>query len=262
MNRKRLGLIFAAALILPCSESLRAGCPAPQTLEEAKSKLQEGVNGWNQAPLESSRNLFLALLLKNSEPNGFLLNYLALVDYRLAAFHLSAGNAAEGERYVSEGQQYATKAVDANPSFGEPYALYAFLLGLELAFHPDRAMTLGMKSSEWFAKALEIGPDNPRINLLKGISQIYVPEAFGGGPDSALPYLEKSAALFEKEDIREPLKPSWGREEVHAYLGRVFRMKKDFDKAKSHLTKAVEINPDFGLAKAELQAMVRNEPER
>lgn len=277
MNLKRLILILALVLLffLICSESLRAGCPAPQTrtrtaldsgflqtLEEAKSKLQEGVNRWNPDTLESARNLFLALLLKNPEPNGFLLYYMALADYRLAVFHLSAGNAAEGERFVTEGQQYATKAVDADPSFGESHALYAYLLGLELAFHPDRAMTLGMKSFEWFAKALEIGPDNPRINLLKGISQLYVPEAFDGGPDSALSYLEKSAALFEKEDIREPLKPSWGREEVHAYLGRIFRMKMDFDKAKSHLTKALEINPDFGLAKTELQALVKNEPER
>ena len=261
MSLKRLGLILVLVLLFfpICSEIPLAGCPAPQTLEEAKSKLQEGVNNWNPATLESSRNLFLALLLKNPEPNGFLLYYMALVDYRLAAFHLSAGNAAAGERYVSEGQQYATKAVDADPSFGEPHALYAFLLGLELAFHPERAMTLGMKSFEWFDKALDIDPGNPRINLLKGISQIYVPEAFGGGPDGALPYLEKSADLFEKEDIRDPRKPSWGKEEVHAYLGRVFRMKKDFDKAKSHLTKALEINPDFGLAKAELQALAKNE---
>jgi tetratricopeptide (TPR) repeat protein len=277
-NQRKTAVLLSLFLgslspLLLCSERLGAGSPAVQTstssdpgqtqiLEEAKSKLQAGVNSWNAASLESARNAFLSLLLKSPEPNGYLLYYVALSDYRLASYHLSAGNNAEGERYVSEGQQYAAKAAEANSSFGESHALYAFLLGLEIAFHPERAMTLGMKSFEWFAKAMDIGADNPRINLLKGIYQLYIPEAYGGGPASALEFLEKSAALFETENVRDPLKPSWGKEEAYSYLGRIYGQHKDYDKAKSFLTKALAVNPHFGMAQAELQNLSKSDKER
>ncbi len=237
--------------------------PGPAAiLKEARLQLQAGVNTWNLKPLESARTAFLALVVGNPGPNAVLLHYAALADYRLAVCHLAANNAAESEYYVSEGQRYAAQAVEADPSFSESHALQAYLLGLEVALHPDRAMSLAMQSMTSFAKALQIGPGNPRVNLLKGIYQLYVPEAYGGGPASALEFLEKSAALFERETPQDPLLPSWGKEEAYTYLGRVYGMNKDIAKAKEYLMKALAVNPDFGLAKSELQALAKIEKER
>jgi len=276
MNRRHLAILRKAAALFPVlilSLSPLLSFPQGRTqtspdpglagaLKEAKAELQKGVNTWDLKTLESARNSFLGLLVKSRVSDGYLLYYAALSDYRLASYHLSADNKAEAERYALEGQQYASKAAEALPSFGEAHALYAYLLALELAVHPEQAMTLGMQSMTWFAKAMEIGSENPRVNLLKGIYQLYVPASFGGGPESALEFLARSAALFEKEHVQDPLLPSWGKEEAYAYLGRVYRMTKDYARARSSLTKALAINPDCGLAKSELQALDKDEKDR
>jgi len=92
-------------------------------------------------------------------------------------------------------------------------------------------MVLGFKSFEYFAKALQKDPENPRINLLKGISLLYTPETYGGGASRAIEFLSKSVNLFEKENIKNPILPSWGKEEPYTFLGIAYKQKKEYDKA-------------------------------
>ncbi len=237
--------------------SLQAGKNSKftQELKEAKAKLQMGLNTWNPETLKAARDLFLKLLLKGSGNQAYLSYYIALTDYRLATFYLSSNNKEEAERFITEGQRYLEKTMEAEPTFGESFALYAYLLGYEIALSPEKGMTLGFKIFEYFAKASEIDPDNPRINLLQGISLLYTPEEYGGGADKSIEFLRKSVSLFEKENIQDPLKPSWGREEAYTFLGSAYKQKKEYEKARELLKKALEINPDFGLAKRELSAI-------
>ena len=58
--------------------------------------------------------------------------------------------------------------------------------------------------------------------------------------------------LFEKESIKDPLKPSWGKEEAYTFLGIAYKQKNELDQAKKFLKKALEINPEFGMAAREL----------
>jgi tetratricopeptide (TPR) repeat protein len=224
-----------------------------QALEEAKSKLQAGLNAWNVELLKESRNLFLNLFMRQKAENVYLHYYIALADYRLATFYFTSNNKEEAEQYNSEAQKYLEKAMDMDPGFGESFALYSFLLGYEIALHPERAMGLGPKSFEYSAKAFAKDPDNPRINLLQGISLLYTPEAYGGGTDKAVNLLEKSISLFEKENIKDALKPSWGKEEAYTFLARAYAQKKEYEKAFELLKKALEINPEFGMAKETLR---------
>jgi|GEM_PF-555773 len=223
-----------------------------QKIETAKSKLQTGFDTWNPEILKEARDSFLYLLLKSKEEKVYLLYYIALCNYRLNTYYLSSNNTEEAEMYNAEGQKYLEKAMEVEPSFGELYALYAILLGHEIALHQEKAMLLGLKIYEYFVKAFEKDPDNPRINLLKGMSDLYTPEAYGGGADNAIKTLEKSVTLFEKEDIKDPIKPSWGKEEAYTFLGIAYKQKKDYEKAREFLKKALEINPNFGLAAKEL----------
>ncbi len=229
-----------------------------QKIEEAKSKLEMGVNTWNPELLKSARDLFLSLYLKTEGQNIFLSYYIALADYRLATYYFSKNIPEEVDRYNSEGKKYLEKAMEQDPSFGEDFALYATLLGYEIGLHPDRAMTLGPKSFEYFAKAFEKEPNNPRIHLLQGISDLYTPEVYGGGVAKAMETLSKSVSLFEKENIKDPLKPSWGREEAYTFLGLAYEKKNDFEKARELLKKALEINPDYAMAKRELSKIEKN----
>jgi len=226
---------------------------------KAKSELQSGVNAWSLEILSSARDHFINLLMANPGKNALLHYYVALADYRLSSCCLSSGDITQLDRYVTEGRQYSEKAIKIDPEFGESYALAAFLIGLEIASHPERAMSLGAQSFEYFALALDKEPENPRVQLLKGVYQLYVPEAYGGGPASALDFLIKSVDLFEKETVRDALGPTWGKEEACTYLGRAYGLKKEFAKARLWLNKALEVNPDFGLAKAELKSLEKSE---
>lgn len=224
-----------------------------QKIAEAKSNLRKGLDTWNAELIKKAKDLFLNLFMKSKGKNVYLPYYIALCDYRLATYYIASNNTGETERYYSEGQKYLEKAMEADPSFGESYALYATLLGYEIALHQEKAMVLGFKSFEYFAKALQKEPNNPRINLLKGTSDLYTPEIYGGGPDNAIGYFNKSINLFEKENIKDPVKPSWGKEEAYTFLGMAYKQKKEYDKAREYLKKALEINPNFGLAARELE---------
>jgi len=139
------------------------------------------------------------------------------------------------------------------PDFGELDALQASMLGFEIALHQEKAMSLGFQIFQYFGKALEKSPDNPRVHLLKGLSDLYTPEQYGGGPDAAIKSLNRSIELFENENVQDPVKPSWGKEEAYTFLGIIYNQKGEADKAEEMLKKALEINPEFGLAKEELQ---------
>ena len=233
-----------------------------QVLREAKFKLQQGVNSWSVSLLEEARNLFIQCLMQSKTENAALSYYVALADYRLATFSFSGKDTAAAEHWNSEGEQYLERAMAADPGFAEPLALYGYLLGMELALHPDRAMTLGMKSFGAFDQALQKDPSNPRIYLLKGVYLLYVPEAFGGGPDRALESLLEAASLFEAERVEDPMKPDWGKDEAFTYLGIAYKRKGDPGKAREMLMKALSVNPESGQAKSELAALDRKAPAR
>ena len=56
---------------------------------------------------------------------------------------------------------------------------------------------------------------------------------------------------IEKEKIEDPLKPSWGKDEAYTFLGIAYNQKGDKNKAAEFFKKALEVNPDFGMAKDE-----------
>jgi tetratricopeptide (TPR) repeat protein len=229
-----------------------------QNVQEAKAKLQAGVNTWDLELLKTARDLFINCLLKAKTENAYIFYHIALADYRLITFYLSSSDNPEAEKSLIEAKKYLEKAMAADPSFGEADALYGYFLGFEIALHPEKAMSLGMASFVYSAKALEKDPENPRIHLLKGLSLFYTPEAYGGGADNAMASLNKAVGLFEKDVVKDPLKPSWGKEEAYTYLGLAYKQKKDFGKAKEMLKKALEVNPEFGLAKKELSGLEKS----
>jgi tetratricopeptide (TPR) repeat protein len=226
-----------------------------KSLVEAKSVLQSAIDTWNSALMAEARDRFLGCFLRDGKDNPDLAYYVALADYSLATFHLAAGSAAESDPRIAEGESYLDKALKALPEFADALALNGYLLGLEIANHPDRAMTLGMQSFAFFDRAMAADAKNPRVHLLRGIYQIYLPEAFGGGPDSSLQYLDKAIALFEKESIADPLRPSWGRDEALVNAALAHKQKGETAKAVELLKQALAVNPKSGRAKAELAAL-------
>jgi len=223
-----------------------------QRIFEAKEKMKTGFNTWNPQLLKQARDIFLNLLVKESGNNRYLIYYIALSDYRLTTYYIASNRPEDAENCIQDGKKYLEKAMKTNPSIGELDALYASLLGYEIALHQEKGMVLGMKIYQYFAQAFKKSPNNPRVNLLKGLSVFYTPETYGGGANNALEYLEKSVDLFAKEIIKNRVEPSWGEEDAYTYLGMVYKQKKEFTKAKVYFKKALQLNPDFFFAVKEL----------
>jgi len=251
-------LAFTFALFFAPAGVSAQSRPDPAVLKsviEAKARLQNAVDTWDAGLMAEARDLFLGCLLRDKGGSPYLLYYVALADYTLATFYLAEENPAESDPKITEGESYLQKALAAAPGFGEAMALYGYFLGIEIANHPDRAMTLGMESFGYFDRAESAEGSNPRVFLLRGIYQLYVPQAFGGGPDSSLAYLDKAIALFEKENITDPLLPSWGRDEALTNAALAHKQKGNTAKAIELLKSALALNPRSGRARGELAAI-------
>ncbi len=249
-------LSLSAALPLPAQDIKDPG--VLQALKDAKAKLQVGLNAWSEEQILAARDGFLKACVLNKSDQADLLYYVALVDYRLTSYYLSAGKNAETERFALEGKQYAQKAMSLGPKSGEPDALYASLIGMQLSVHPEDAMTLGMESFQFMAQADQKDPGNPRVNMLHGSYMLYVPSEYGGGPEAARGYLETAVAQFEKETGGDPIKPDWGKDEAFFYLGLVYKQLNEPAKALDMLKKALAANPGYGRAKSEIAALEKN----
>jgi len=249
-TRIRAAMVFVTAVtagfLIPASAQDAA---AVKALQAAKAELQAGINAWEPDRLLKARDMFLGCLLKLDKPNPFFYYYAALTDYRLGSYYLSAEATVEADRFVSEGEDFIGKALDADPEFGEASSLYGFLLGIEVALHQERAMTLGFKSLSLINVGIDKDPSNPRTHLMKGMYLLYVPEAFGGGPDNSLPSLEKALSLFEPKVANDPVKPTWGKDECLAYLGECWHQKGDLTKAREYFKKALDLNPELYYAR-------------
>jgi len=218
---------------------------------EAKKLLKKGVNTWDPELMKKARDVLLGLMAREKNGSLYPVYYIALSDYRLATYYLTMGQMDKAEPYIKEGQDYLKKAMELEPDFGELDAFYAYMLGFEIALNPEKAMSLGFQTYQYFGKAFEKSPENPRVHYLKGVSDLYTPAEYGGGADAAIKRLAKSVDLFEKEKIEDPVKPSWGKDEAYTYLAMAYNQKGDKDKAEELFQKALEVNPEFGMAKDE-----------
>jgi tetratricopeptide (TPR) repeat protein len=220
---------------------------------EAKELLKKGVDTWDPALMKNARDRLLGLMAKENKESLYPLYYIALCDYRLATYYLTLTEMDKAKPYIKEGQDYLKKATELDPDFGELDAFYAYMLGFEIALEPENAMSLGFQIYQYFGTAIQKSPENPRVHYLKGVSDLFTPEQYGGGADIAIKTLTKSIDLFEKESIEDPVKPSWGKDEAYTFLGMAYNQKGDKDKAVEFFTKALEVNPEFRMAKDELE---------
>ncbi len=219
----------------------------------AKELLKKGVDTWDPELMKKSRDRLLGLMAKEKNGSLYHLYYIALCDYRLATYYLTLAQMDKAEPYIKEGQDYLKKGMETNPDFGELDAFYAYMLGFEIALKPEKAMSLGFQIFQYFGKAFQKSPDNPRVHYLKGVSDLYTPVEYGGGADAAIKTLAKSLELFEGEKIEDPVLPSWGKDEAYTFLGMAYNQKGDKDRAAELFKMALDINPEFMLAKDELK---------
>ncbi|MGH7554781.1 MAG: tetratricopeptide repeat protein [Longimicrobiales bacterium] len=177
-------------------------------------------------------------------PNdALLLHYQGYVDYRDLSLRMGRWRQDVGQ-LLDEAERSLEASSEAK-AMPETFALLSSVIGQKIGSNPLRGMTLGPRSSRLMERALEAGPNNPRVWLLRGIGAKFTPKMFGGGAERAEEYLERAAALFENDAPPPPL-PAWGKGEVWAWLGQVYAEDGRGQEARTAYMKALQLEPDNG----------------
>jgi tetratricopeptide (TPR) repeat protein len=219
---------------------------------KAKKDFLAAANKIDKATLTKVRGQFERILqLKRNE---WLVNYyLADVDLTLSYSAMQDKNNDDIKKYTESSLKLLDKCTDVKDDFAEAYILKMAVNSNRFMYEMDKMNDIISKQSEAKDKAKKLEPDNPRYYLIDGMNTYYTPEAFGGGVDNALPLFQKSYELFKTYKPKDETYPNWGYDMCAGMLAMCSIKLDKMDAAKEFIDKALEINPDSGFIKNEVQ---------
>lgn len=227
--------------------------PATAASTPFYSRLEQAVTRSDPAALRELRAVLRreAVLLPPRPLGGSPLRAytLAYVNSRLVPV-LPEDRKAEQQTLLEEAAEALHQSLAVAPRDAEAHALLGAVYGAQIGLSPWRAMTLGPRIAAAFEKAEQLGPENPRVFLQKGISLLFVPRALGGGPAAAERELRRAEALFARERTRQW--PDWGRVDVLAWLGQARAKQGDREGARALYRRALALAPGHAWISGEL----------
>jgi tetratricopeptide (TPR) repeat protein len=215
---------------------------------QGKKLINNGCTQWEVTLMQKARAHF-ERLLADKKHEALVRYYLGYCDYRLATFYQQQTNKDMLAKHLEEAIKHLEAAVKLNNKLAEAYALLSSCYGQKIGLAPMLGMTLGPRAGMTMQSALQLEPNNPRVILLEAIGNYYKPPMFGGSKEVALAGFKRAAELFEKEQLKDPLQPDWGKPEAYAWIGVAYLDKNDNAAARAALEKALAVAPDYGWVK-------------
>jgi len=233
-----------ALMALPLMASLAAAAPAPPA-----ELIQQGSNQGDAALLRKARGQLLAQLAADPA-SAQLHTWVAVAAWRAVPL-LARIDKDAARRICEEGIEHTDAALKREPGLALALALKASLQALSIQFNGAASMTLGPVMMANMARAAEMSPHDPRIQLLDGINTLHTPAFFGGGPDKALPKFSRALELFAAE-TPDSSGVRWGRDDAHLWAGRAEARRENFTAARQHYLDALAANPKHSWVKTSL----------
>ena len=116
------------------------------------------------------------------------------------------------DTYLDRADEYINIADSLKQNNSEIYTLKGLISQMRLMVNPmERWQKYGPLANNYFKKAKELDPTNPRPDYLIGQSLLYTPVQFGGGKEVARPILEKSMKKYESFKLENSISPDWGK---------------------------------------------------
>ncbi|HQY19529.1 MAG TPA: hypothetical protein PK294_06440 [Ignavibacteria bacterium] len=248
MNLKTISIIALLILLSIGSVSVKADEDFDKAILKSKKALTEAMNISDEAKLIKARGQFERILQLKQQP--WLVNYyMALADYGLALVGMRTEDKDKTKKYTESGIETINKSIDENPEFCDSFVLLESLNFNRWQYEQEKMEEIISATQYADTEAKKLDANNPRYVLVTGISQFYMPEAFGGGVKIALPTLEKSEELFKTYKPKSELYPDWGQDMSYGYIALCL-LKRDDEgdkaKAKEMIDEGLKINPDSG----------------
>lgn len=243
---------FSSLLVIALGTST-AGAQAPGSARWADSvrRLIERSNQVGATSLDEAIALVDRVL--TVVPNDpILLHYKGYALYRRSTSGPNLPPKAELEKLLEEADQ-VLEASSKSLAWPETHAVRASVLGqmIGMSQNPLTAMRLGPRADAAMDRAFELGPQNPRVWLMRGVGNMFKPKLFGGGADKAEVDIRKAILLFDGDSPVSP-RPAWGRAEAWAWLGQALDRQDRREDAKAAFHKALEHDPEFAWVKYQL----------
>jgi tetratricopeptide (TPR) repeat protein len=214
---------------------------------KVKKKMREKQDNSEQSLLKIRGDFERILQLKK---NQWLVDYyLGLVDMLISYQAAEKKDMDAVKKYTESSLDVLNKATDMKDDFAEAYILKFAVTSNRWMYEPNKMNDIIASQSEAKDLAKKYDPDNPRLYLVDGMNTFYTPEAFGGGPDKALPLLEKSYNLFTAYKPVDETYPDWGEDQSCGYIALCYIKNDKLDEAKKWIDKGLEGDPDSDFIK-------------
>ena len=223
-------------------------------LDRGRALLDAGTAAGSLDSLRQSRAVLGVAAAGDGAPAAWARYYQAVADYRIA-YALWGSDAPAAVRHAEQGAALVAALADDGRSSdamkAEAHALHATLLGAQMGLDPTRSASLGPRAQAATAASLRLAPENPRVLLMSAASLLSTPAEWGGDPTLATRQLQAAAGRFAP--AADPLAPTWGEGDVHAWLALAHLMANDADAARPHVARAAELQPGSTFVQYKLQ---------
>lgn len=234
-----VSLIFC--LLLSAAGAVTVGSKdAESEIATLAAALQEVAGRGDVTAITDVRAKFESLVVPEDDRDGlgrYRQYYLALADFRAGSIDRK-----QAVELLDRCVQELEETLDASPDFVEGLVLQAACAGNLISSAPKRALELSMLSQQALQLSKELAPENPRAALVEGLSVMFLPQNFGGGPEKALRLFEESVRRFETGTGRDPI-IGWGKDEAYMWLGIALSITGDMDRSLTALQRASDLNP-------------------
>jgi len=243
MKRLALSTLTALAVALPATAPQAHAAGSDRELATAVARLERAELTYDRAELLRSIDAFTARASRR-EAAALDHYYLARAYFPLIELYESSGDAAGAEKAGEKGLEHARKAVEKDPKNADGYRLLGDFYGRLTGFKSMLArMSYGGKSQKHHKTALEMAPTSPLALIGVGSDKLYAPPGFGGDRQAALDLFRQAAAVDGKAAL------------PHVWIALAYLELDDPGQAHRHLQRALEIQPESGLARIKLQAL-------
>lgn len=255
--RKVVGLVaVAATLTVGSADAAHAQklTGAAKWADSARVLIESSVVGGLPASLDSALVL-LDRALSVTPDDYLLLHYKGYALWRQGGTSARNEKKDEATKQLAQADSALERSARLHP-MAETFALMASVAGRQTSLDNSRAVTLGLRSNQMEARAMELEPNNPRVALLKGSSAMYGPAEYTGGMPEAVKQFRRARDLFAKESVAAPM-PSWGRAENLGFLAMALHASGDDAGAKAAADEALAIAPNYGMVRYKVLPMLK-----
>ena len=237
--------------------------PGPRAiLLEARNLAYDANYRNDQAGLRSAIAVLEPLAGTGSQA-AYANYYLWFVYWALAASQVQEKNMAgaldSGKRGLEQAR-LGVAARDNDPEFHTALANALIVVGFldRPQFKNVLAELMAVRR-----RALELGPDNPRVVMMDAGVIFNTPPDAGGSRERGLARWEEALALFEKESyatVIDPIAPRWGHALAYGWMAEVYLGMNPPRKenARGAAETALRMRPDFWYVREQVLPRVRD----